>query len=88
LFQEDIGMYGMGRFAVGHGWTWLSWLGPVAMVIFWALFVTAIVMLIVHLARQARVTHGGTALAILNERYARGEIQREEFEQKKKDLGG
>jgi putative membrane protein len=77
-------MYGLGRFGVGHGWTWLSWLGPIAMIVFWALFVTAIVMLIVHLARHSRST---TALSILKERYARGEIPREEFELKRKDLG-
>jgi putative membrane protein len=79
-------MYGFGRFGAGHGWTWLSWLGPVAMIVFWALFVTAIVMLIVHLARQSRSAHDGMALSILKERYARGEIQREEYELKRKDL--
>jgi putative membrane protein len=81
-------MYGFGRFGVGHGWTWLSWLGPIAMVVFWALFVTAIVLLIVYLARQSRSAHGGTALSILKDRYARGEIPREEYELKRKDLGG
>jgi putative membrane protein len=79
-------MYGLGRFGGGHGWTWLSWLGPIAMIVFWALFVTAIVMLIVHLARQSRSTQGGMALSILKERYARGEIPREEYELKRKDI--
>jgi len=79
-------MYGLGRFGAVHGWTWLSWLGPIAMVVFWGLFVTAIVMLIVHLARQSRSAQGGMALSILKERYARGEIPREEFELKRKDI--
>jgi putative membrane protein len=79
-------MYGLGRYGFAHAAPWLGWLGPIAMVLFWALFVTAIVMLIVHLARQSRSTHNGTAIAILNERYARGEIPREEYEQKRKDL--
>lgn len=80
--------FGPGRFMVGHAASWLAWLGPIAMVLFWALFVTAIVMLIVHLARNARSSHSGTALSILKERYARGEIPREEYEQKRKDLQG
>ena len=81
-------MYGLGRFGYLHGAPWLSWLAPAVMVVFWALFVTAIVMLIVHLARQSRSAHAGTAIAILKERYAKGEIQREEYEQKRKDLQG
>ncbi len=82
-------MYGFGRygFAMGHGYGWLSWLAPIAMIAFWALFVTAIVMLIVHLARHERISaRDNTALAILRERYARGEITKQEFDEKRKDL--
>ena len=80
-------MYGLGRFAYGHGATWLSWLGPVAMVVFWALFVAALVTLIVFLARRANRMGGhGTAMDILAERYARGEISKEEFTERRKDL--
>jgi putative membrane protein len=65
----------------------MSWLGPVAMVVFWALGATAIVFLIRYLARQSRAsTDESSAVAILKERYAKGEINREEFEQKRKDL--
>jgi len=79
--------YGIGRFAYGHAASWLSWLGPIAMVAFWALFVTAMVMLIVYLLRHGRrMGHRSTGLAILEERYARGEISKEEFNEKRKDL--
>jgi putative membrane protein len=82
-------MYGFGRFGYGltHGATWMSWVAPIAMVLFWALFVAAMVLLIRYLVRHTRWTgHDSTAMAILRERYARGEIMKEEFEQKRKDL--
>ncbi|MCR4322730.1 MAG: SHOCT domain-containing protein, partial [Candidatus Azambacteria bacterium] len=48
-----------------------------------------IVLLIRWIAGQTKGTHGGhdkTPLDILKERYAKGEINKEEFEVKKKDL--
>jgi len=80
-------MYGFGRFGYGHAASWLSWLGPIAMVAFWALFVAAMVTLIVYLIRHGgRTGHHSTALAILEERYARGELSKDEFTEKRKDL--
>jgi putative membrane protein len=78
----------LGRFGFGHMLPWLAWVGPLVMVVFWALFVTALVMLIVHLARQSRSSHSGTALSILKERYAKGEINKDEFDRMKKDIQG
>ena len=57
------------------------------MFIFWA----AVILLIVWLVREVR---GGdakrhqskSALDVLGERYAKGEIDKKEFEEKKKDL--
>jgi putative membrane protein len=82
-------MYSVGRYGwdMARGMPWLQWLGPIAMIVFWALFVAALVMLIVYLARHRRSSGAsGTALSILKERYARGEISKEEFEQKQKDI--
>ena len=80
-------MYDFGRFAYGHGASLLSWLGPVVMVVCFALFVAAMVTLIVYLARHGkRIGAHSTAMAILKERYARGEVTKEEFDQKSKDL--
>ena len=56
------------------------------MLLFWALVIVGIVLLIKWLAAGH---HGSEnkALDILKERYAKGEINKEEFEAKKKDLG-
>lgn len=57
------------------------------MLLIWGVLIALIVVLVraamgsTNTNRQAR-----TALDILEERYARGEIGREEFEQKKRDL--
>jgi putative membrane protein len=58
------------------------------MIAFWALVVLGIVALVRWLMSQSgtRDGRGKTALEILQERYARGEIGRDEYEQKRKDL--
>jgi putative membrane protein len=60
------------------------------MVWFWLPLVVVIVALVLLAARyQGRDSSGGrSALDILKERYAKGEIDRDEFETKKRDLGG
>jgi putative membrane protein len=56
--------------------------------IFWILIIVAIIGLAGFVTRRSS-DHSAlekSAMEILKERYARGEIDREEFEQKKKDL--
>ena len=70
------GGFGMG----GFGW--------VFMVIFWALVIWGIVLLakaVMGTAKSEGKTE--TALDVLKKRYASGEINKEEFEEKKKDIG-
>ncbi len=66
--------------------------GGVFMLLFWALVVVGVALAVRWLwqrGRPARSDRGrDTALDILRERYARGEIGREEFEAKKQDLAG
>ena len=78
-------MWGLGYGGWGH---WGSWIGSIFMVAFWALVIVGGVYLVRFLVRLGR-EHGksdDSALEILKRRYARGEIGKEEFEAKRKDL--
>jgi putative membrane protein len=57
------------------------------MLLFWLLVIAAIVLGIRWLLSQSRGPRSDSALEILRERYARGEINKEEFEARKRDLG-
>jgi putative membrane protein len=56
--------------------------------IFWILLIGVLIGFVAFASRRANTRSGAerSALEILQERYARGEIEREEFEQKRKDL--
>ena len=72
------------------GWGMMGWLGPLMMIVFWAAVIVAIVFLIRWIAHSTKASPepkgGDSALEILKKRYARGEINKEEFEEKKRDL--
>jgi len=68
-----------------------GWVGMILMLIFWALVIVGLVLLIRLLiqktGKRAEFISGGSrALDTLKDRYAKGEIEKEEFEEKKKDL--
>jgi putative membrane protein len=56
------------------------------MLAFWAAAITGIVLGIRWLLGAGRPVAGDRAMAVLRERYARGEISKEEFEAKRRDL--
>ena len=63
--------------------------GMIGVVLFWALVIAGIVVAVKWLRGSSLTTAPAkTALDLLKERYARGEIERSEFEQKKRDIGG
>ena len=78
----------------GHGPGMMGewgWFGGILMVIFWIAVIIGIIFLIRWLVQSTGSGgHGArseeSAMDILKKRYARGEIDKKEFEQKKKDL--
>jgi len=72
------------------GWGWWGWMGLAHGVLWWVFLILGIVLLVRWISRSDARTAAAppveTALDILKKRYAKGEIGREEFEQKKLDL--
>ncbi len=77
-------------------WGWHMWWGAwgVGMLLFMLLFWALVILGIIGLVRWAfgwsgpgsRAAAGGRALEILKERYAKGELTREQFEAMRRDL--
>jgi putative membrane protein len=85
----QYGGWGMGPGMMGgYG---MGWFGSILIIVFWILILVGLIFLIRWLIQSTgrhKTTGNGSnrALEILKERYARGEIDKEEFESKKKDL--
>lgn len=79
-----------------YDWGWghpMGWMGGFwgvgmmfMMLLFWVLIIAAIVFGVRWLISEGKERRGDSALEILRQRYARGEINKEEFEAKKRDL--
>lgn len=87
--------YGYGpQWGMMGGYGWGYGYGLLHMVV-WVVVLIAIIAGAIWLVRSLAGTGGSTArlqrstgLDVLEERYARGEINRDEYLQKKKDIGG
>lgn len=83
----DWGYGGMPHGGMGYGMGWIF------ILLFWGLLIAGIVALVKWLFSSSGSTDVGlppgsrrTALDILEERYARGEIDKDEFEERKRVL--
>jgi len=92
LAQADAGRAGYWH----DGWSW-GWghmmFGGFMMVAFWGVIIVLIVLAVRWLGSssaqgRADSTSGKAALDILAERFARGEIDKAEFEERKRSLSG
>lgn len=86
---DRYGGYGMGPGMMG--WGYGGWVMGIINIIFWVVVIIGIFYLIKYLSfasKQSGQQTKGTdsALDILRERFAKGDINKEEFEEKKKIL--
>lgn len=91
--SQAIGLMPMMQMMAGRGLPMMNFgygfgsFGLFFMLLWWALIIVALVALVKWLINQFKSESSHkTPLNILKERYARGEIDRKEFEEKKKEL--
>jgi putative membrane protein len=87
MAQERAYEWGGAMHPMGGMWGAWGIVMMLMMLVFWGLVTVGIVLAIrwlMHQGKEARATDA--ALDILRQRYARGDISKEEFEAKKRDL--
>ena len=92
LYNHNAGMWtDNGRWGMGYGHMMGSGMG-IVMIIFWIVLIGALILLIsgaINGIRGSQEKNEGDSpkpLEILKQRYARGEIDRAEYENKRRDL--
>jgi putative membrane protein len=92
LLAQPTRLLAQGRFYEWHWEMHPMWTGAWAigvmllMLLFWVVVIVGFVVGVRWLLGRRRSSPADSALTILRERYARGEIEKDEFEQKIKDL--
>ena len=82
---QGYGMMGPGMMG-GFGWGF----GPIFMILFWVLVIWAVVALTRGVSWpgswESSSSRADSPMEVLKKRYARGEINKDEYEEKKRDL--
>ncbi len=88
LAQAERGGSGGGHHHFGEGGWSMMFMGPFMMILTVVLIVVAVVLVMRWLAPSSLKTgaSGSSALDILNERFARGEIDADEYRSRKNEL--
>lgn len=87
MYPNMMGNWGGNWGTSGVGFSIFSIIGPIFMLTFWVLVIVGIVVLIRWLINQSKSgVSGKMPLEILKERYAKGEISREEFERMSREI--
>jgi putative membrane protein len=90
--QAQYGRYGNWQMGPGTMGNWgMGWFGGIFMIVFWILILVGLVFVIRWLIHTTGKKEGGgprgsRAMEILKERYARGEIDKTQFDAMKRDL--
>ncbi len=79
-YQAGWGM--MDGWSGGYGWSWLSWIW----VALWYVIAILLVMLGIRWLRKSHLIGHRSSMEILKERYAKGELTKEHFEEMRKEL--
>ncbi len=64
----------------------MMWFGMLLMALFWVALIVGVVLVVKWLMGQGGATREDSSLELLKKRYARGEINKQEFEERKRDL--
>jgi len=91
LWGSTLGWQGRGWGMMGPGMMGgfgFGWFMPVLMILFWGLVIWGVVALVRGLSgpKHYDSSEADSALEILKRRYARGEVNKKEYEEKKREL--
>lgn len=69
-----------------NGWDGFGLFNFIIMLAFWILLIYVVVALVRYFSRTGNGNQEETAITILKERYAKGELKKKEFEEMTKDI--